>query len=159
MPTTRLVPWSSLALKSHSQVLFLRRNTRPRRSTEMHPSGVAMKSAAVASLIMCFAAGADIVEMSSRTYMECYKSDMFDAWEGVAKTNKPVIAAVNGVFAPPHVFAKTGLPYVPVARFRTRRWLRARYDVRLHSRWRQGKLNTIKPLPRLHSLSRSWSSS
>lgn len=43
-----------------------------------------------------FAAGADIVEMSSRTYMECYKSDMFDAWEGVAKTNKPVIAAVNG---------------------------------------------------------------
>jgi len=62
-----------------------------------------MKSAAVASLIMCFAAGADIVEMSSRTYMECYKSDMFDAWEGVAKTNKPVIAAVNGVFAPPHV--------------------------------------------------------
>lgn len=43
-----------------------------------------------------FAAGADIKEMSSRSYMECYKTNMFDDWEGVANTNKPVIAAVNG---------------------------------------------------------------
>jgi len=43
-----------------------------------------------------FAAGADIKEMSERTYMECYKSNMFDSWENVSRTNKPVIAAVNG---------------------------------------------------------------
>ena len=42
------------------------------------------------------AAGADIKEMSERTYMECYKSNMFDSWENVSRTNKPVIAAVNG---------------------------------------------------------------
>ena len=41
-------------------------------------------------------AGADIKEMASKTYMDCYKSDMFDAWEGVTRTKKPVIAAVNG---------------------------------------------------------------
>merc|ERR1712216_325177 len=27
-----------------------------------------------------FAAGADIVEMAPRNYMDCYKSGMFDAW-------------------------------------------------------------------------------
>merc|ERR1712159_313065 len=43
-----------------------------------------------------FAAGADIKEMANKTYMEAYKSDMFDAWEGVTRTTKPVIAAVNG---------------------------------------------------------------
>jgi enoyl-CoA hydratase len=43
-----------------------------------------------------FAAGADIKEMAPRTYMDCYKSDMFDAWEGITQTSKPVIAAVNG---------------------------------------------------------------
>jgi len=43
-----------------------------------------------------FAAGADIKEMASKTYMEAYKADMFDAWEGVTRTTKPVIAAVNG---------------------------------------------------------------
>ena len=80
---------------------------------------------------MVLAAGADIVEMSSRTYMECYKSDMFDAWEGVAKTNKPVIAAVNGANASKE-WLKDSEP--SCGRLRTRRRLRAHDDVRLHPR-------------------------
>lgn len=43
-----------------------------------------------------FAAGADIKEMSSKTFMETYKSDMFAGWNQVAKCKKPIIAAVNG---------------------------------------------------------------
>ncbi|RYG66404.1 hypothetical protein EON64_09845 [archaeon] len=37
-----------------------------------------------------FAAGADIKEMSSRSYMDCYTNNMFANWTEVAKFNKPV---------------------------------------------------------------------
>jgi len=43
-----------------------------------------------------FAAGADIKEMQSRSYMDVYKSNFISTWERVAKCRKPVIAAVNG---------------------------------------------------------------
>ena len=43
-----------------------------------------------------FAAGADIKEMSSRDYMECYVNNQFESWGDVAKINKPTIAAVSG---------------------------------------------------------------
>jgi enoyl-CoA hydratase len=44
-----------------------------------------------------FAAGADIKEMSGFTYLDVYKSDFITArWERVARTRKPVIAAVAG---------------------------------------------------------------
>lgn len=43
-----------------------------------------------------FAAGADIKEMSELSFMDCYKTDMFEPWQEVAATSKPVIAAVNG---------------------------------------------------------------
>jgi enoyl-CoA hydratase len=43
-----------------------------------------------------FAAGADIKEMSTRTYMDCYKNNMFQNWTEVAKLSKPTIAAVSG---------------------------------------------------------------
>jgi len=43
-----------------------------------------------------FAAGADIKEMSSKTYMEAYKGNMFSAWDDLTRIRKPVIAAVNG---------------------------------------------------------------
>ncbi len=42
------------------------------------------------------AAGADIKEMASKSFMDAYKSDMFDSWDRATLTNKPVIAAVNG---------------------------------------------------------------
>ena len=42
-----------------------------------------------------FAAGADITEMQSQTYMDVYKEDFITAnWEAVTRTRKPVIAAV-----------------------------------------------------------------
>ena len=43
-----------------------------------------------------FAAGADIKEMQSKTYMSAYKEDFIGAWDPVARARKPVIAAVAG---------------------------------------------------------------
>jgi len=44
-----------------------------------------------------FAAGADIKEMQSKTYMEAYKGDFIsDTWERLTSCRKPVIAAVAG---------------------------------------------------------------
>lgn len=43
-----------------------------------------------------FAAGADIKEMQSKSYIDAYKSNFISTWERVAKCRKPVIAAVNG---------------------------------------------------------------
>merc|ERR1711865_1123754 len=43
-----------------------------------------------------FAAGADIKEMSTKSFMDAYKTNMFDSWDRTTLTNKPVIAAVNG---------------------------------------------------------------
>ena len=44
-----------------------------------------------------FAAGADIKEMQTKTYMDVYKADFITAeWERVARCRKPVIAAVAG---------------------------------------------------------------
>lgn len=44
-----------------------------------------------------FAAGADIKEMQSKTYMDVYKSDFITStWDRVAKCRKPLIAQVAG---------------------------------------------------------------
>ena len=43
-----------------------------------------------------FAAGADIKEMQSKTYMQAYKEDFISAWDRVARCRKPIIAAVAG---------------------------------------------------------------
>jgi enoyl-CoA hydratase len=43
-----------------------------------------------------FAAGADIKEMSSKSFMEAYKGDFIGTWDRVARVRKPVIAAVAG---------------------------------------------------------------
>jgi enoyl-CoA hydratase len=43
-----------------------------------------------------FAAGADIKEMQSKTYMEAYKEDFLHEWERVTRCRIPVIAAVAG---------------------------------------------------------------
>lgn len=43
-----------------------------------------------------FAAGADIKEMASKTYMEAYNTDMLAFWHDITQIRKPVIAAVNG---------------------------------------------------------------
>jgi enoyl-CoA hydratase len=44
-----------------------------------------------------FAAGADIKEMQSKTYMDAYLNDFITvAWEHISKIRKPIIAAVSG---------------------------------------------------------------
>jgi enoyl-CoA hydratase len=43
-----------------------------------------------------FAAGADIKEMQSKTFMQAYKEDFISKWHRVSETRKPVIAAVAG---------------------------------------------------------------
>ncbi|KAJ1496328.1 enoyl-CoA hydratase mitochondrial precursor [Baffinella frigidus] len=43
-----------------------------------------------------FAAGADIKEMKDKSFMECFKQDFISNWGDIAKSRKPVIAAVNG---------------------------------------------------------------
>jgi len=43
-----------------------------------------------------FAAGADIKEMSSKSYVEAYRKDMFSSWNNIKNIKKPIIAAVNG---------------------------------------------------------------
>ncbi len=43
-----------------------------------------------------FAAGADIKEMQTKTYMEAFKEDFIGQWDRVARCRKPTIAAVAG---------------------------------------------------------------
>ena len=43
-----------------------------------------------------FAAGADIKEMATRTFVESYTSNMFRNWTDITKVRKPTIAAVSG---------------------------------------------------------------
>ncbi|WP_439543717.1 enoyl-CoA hydratase [Hyphomicrobium sp.] len=43
-----------------------------------------------------FAAGADIKEMQSKSYIEAYKGDFIASWERITRCRKPVIAAVAG---------------------------------------------------------------
>ncbi len=43
-----------------------------------------------------FAAGADIMEMQSKSYMDTYMGDFIGKWERITTVRKPVIAAVAG---------------------------------------------------------------
>lgn len=43
-----------------------------------------------------FAAGADISEMATRSYMDMHREDFFAVWDRFAATRKPMIAAVSG---------------------------------------------------------------
>jgi len=43
-----------------------------------------------------FAAGADIKEMQSKTYIEAYREDFISRWDRIASCRKPTIAAVSG---------------------------------------------------------------
>jgi enoyl-CoA hydratase len=43
-----------------------------------------------------FAAGADIKEMQSKTYMEAYLNDWFSAWDRLTAIRTPIVAAVAG---------------------------------------------------------------
>ena len=43
-----------------------------------------------------FAAGADIKEMQSKSYVEAFLGDFFSGWDDVGRVRKPIVAAVAG---------------------------------------------------------------
>ncbi len=43
-----------------------------------------------------FAAGADIKEMQTKSYMDAFKGDFIASWERISRCRKPTIAAVSG---------------------------------------------------------------
>ena len=43
-----------------------------------------------------FAAGADIKEMSSKSYIDMYMADFFAGWDALTRIRKPIVAAVSG---------------------------------------------------------------
>ena len=43
-----------------------------------------------------FAAGADIKEMQSKSYIDAFMEDFFGGWEAMTRIRKPIIAAVSG---------------------------------------------------------------
>jgi len=43
-----------------------------------------------------FAAGADIKEMSGKSYVDVFKNNLFGRWDNISKIRKPIIAGVNG---------------------------------------------------------------
>ncbi|MGQ3119079.1 MAG: enoyl-CoA hydratase, partial [Aliihoeflea sp.] len=43
-----------------------------------------------------FAAGADIKEMHSKSYIDMYMEDFFSGWDAFTRIRKPIIAAVSG---------------------------------------------------------------
>lgn len=43
-----------------------------------------------------FAAGADIKQMQSKSYVEAFMEDFFAGWEGLTRIRKPIVAAVAG---------------------------------------------------------------
>ncbi len=43
-----------------------------------------------------FAAGADIKEMSEKSYIDMYSADFFAGWDALLRIRKPIVAAVSG---------------------------------------------------------------
>ena len=67
----------------------------------VHAANAFDKSDSVGAIVItgsekAFAAGADIIEMSSRSYMDNYMNNQFKDWTLITKLNKPTIAAVSG---------------------------------------------------------------
>src|SRR5580700_5840654 len=63
--------------------------------------GLFEKDTAIGAMVLtgsekAFAAGADIKEMRSKSYMDAYLEDFLTSWEGVSRLRKPIIAAVAG---------------------------------------------------------------
>jgi len=99
----------TLLTERHDRVLLIRLN-RPRALNALSSAVLAELIEAVSAadadesvgaIVLtgspkAFAAGADISEMASKSYMEMFGSDLFAGWERFAGTRKPIIAAVQG---------------------------------------------------------------
>ena len=101
--------YANILVETHGRVGLIRLN-RPQALNALNQAlidelnvalGLFEKDSEIAALVLtgsekAFAAGADIKEMRSKTYMEAYLEDFITSWEGVTRLRKPIIAAVAG---------------------------------------------------------------
>ena len=103
------MPYETIIVETKGRVGLIRLN-RPNALNALNAQLVAETSAAldafeaddgIGAIVItgsdkAFAAGADIKEMQSKSYMQAYKEDFISAWDRVARCRKPTIAAVAG---------------------------------------------------------------
>ena len=101
--------YSSIIVETHGRVGLIRLN-RPQALNALNSALIAEANAAldlfeadpsIGCMVLtgsekAFAAGADIKEMQSKTYMDAYLDDFISKWERISRTRKPIIAAVAG---------------------------------------------------------------
>jgi enoyl-CoA hydratase len=100
---------STVIVERHDKVVLVRLN-RPEALNAINEQladdlNVALEAYAADETLGCmvltgsekaFAAGADIKEMQAKTYAEVYLEDFICKWDPLARTRKPIIAAVSG---------------------------------------------------------------
>jgi enoyl-CoA hydratase len=105
----KLMSYDSIAVETHGRVGIVRLN-RPQALNALNAALISELSAAVDAFeaddnIGCilitgsdkaFAAGADIKEMATRSYIEAFMGNFAATWDAPARARKPVIAAVAG---------------------------------------------------------------
>jgi enoyl-CoA hydratase len=101
--------YASIIVETHGRVGLIRLN-RPQALNALNQAlidelnvalGLFEKDTAIGAVVLtgsekAFAAGADIKEMRSKSYMDAYLEDFLTSWEGVSRLRKPIIAAVAG---------------------------------------------------------------
>ncbi len=101
--------YSNILVETHEAVGLVRLN-RPQALNALNSELIAELNAALTAFeadagIGCivitgsakaFAAGADIKEMQTKSYMDVYLGDFITSWEQVSRVRKPIIAAVAG---------------------------------------------------------------
>lgn len=101
--------YDNIIVETHGKVGLIRLN-RPQALNALnqaliddvnHALGVFESDTAIACTVLtgsekAFAAGADIKEMQSKSYMDVYLGDFISTWDYVSRTRKPIIAAVAG---------------------------------------------------------------
>jgi enoyl-CoA hydratase len=101
--------YANIIVETHGRVGLIRLN-RPQALNALNQAlidelnialGLFEKDAAIGAVVLtgsdkAFAAGADIKEMRSKSYMDAFLEDFLTSWEGVSRLRKPIIAAVAG---------------------------------------------------------------
>ena len=103
------MPYANILVETHGRVGFVRLN-RPQALNALNAALIDELNQAlegfesdstIGAIVLtgsekAFAAGADIKEMQDKSYPEVFLQDFVSRWENVARTRKPIIAAVAG---------------------------------------------------------------
>jgi enoyl-CoA hydratase len=101
--------YANIIVETHGRVGLIRLN-RPKAFNALNQAlidelnvalGLFERDAEIGAIVLtgsekAFAAGADIKEMRSKSYVAAYLEDFLTSWEGVSRARKPIIAAVAG---------------------------------------------------------------